>query len=216
MLPLPLWVKSRRLVAEPKVTVRASLEDQPEYVGGRMRKVSRRGIPKTNQGGGNEPAGWGWGVQAWWRRQLRQRQIWCCPDVTVSINPWKSWLKCGIWFKRAAEISLSNKLSSDASAAAGRTTFAAWELHLKQTGASAVCFQILLHIGITWRFKKYWSLKGPDNLQNEKKYLRTLLFIWYISDIYLMRGWYPKYIKKTYSSLIKKQITQLKMGKESK
>ena len=43
MLPLPLWVKSRRLVAEPKVTVRASLEDQPEYVGGRMRKVSRRG-----------------------------------------------------------------------------------------------------------------------------------------------------------------------------
>ena len=88
--------------------------------------------------------------------------------------------------KVAAEICLSNRVSGDANAAAGRTMFAGWKLHLKQPGASAVCFQILLHIGITWRFKKYWSLKRPDNLQNGKKIFANsivhMVCIRYVSD----------------------------------
>ena len=52
-----------RFVAEPKITVRGSLKDQPEYVGGRMRKVSRRELRSIKEVGMSQQDE-GWGVQA--------------------------------------------------------------------------------------------------------------------------------------------------------
>ena len=53
-----------------------------------------------------------------------------------------------------------------------------------------------------WKYiklKRFSTAKEPknreDNLQNERKYLQT---------IYLIRAYYPKYIKDSYNSIVQK------------